>query len=102
YDFPTAWARFENNPANPLIITLRKEHFPYLVQSSKTLTIDGMTLYWKDGTGLNQNTLPPSPLNQISQSLHQIGSADVSITVPALPGSSPEVFLILTYHVDVT
>ena len=59
YDFSTEWSAFVNGTGD-LLVTLRKSHFPYLVQIAKQVKIDAMTLYTPSG---DQRTVELSALN---------------------------------------
>lgn len=96
YDFPDAWASFLNHRHDSFSFTLRKDHFPYLVQGSKSLVIDSMMLWWKDGTDIGKK-----PVGEAFQ-LPPSDSVEVTFSMPSLPVSLPEVFLIIHYHVDMS
>src|SRR5258708_5377960 len=91
YDFPTEWFAFVSG-TGAFAFTLRKEHFPYMVQSAQ-LTIDRVLLYAQHGNALAQTTLVvPANLSEDLNGPH--GTSD--LTFPADPGA--QVFLIIQYH----
>ncbi len=98
YDFPTEWFAFVSGTGD-FAITLRKNFFPYIVQSGP-LTIDEMVLYAQDGDKVVQRTLVvPSTL---SSDLNSANGAS-NLTIPADPtvlthNLEAQVFLILQYH----
>jgi hypothetical protein len=99
YDFPSEWSAFLNGNGG-YTLTLRKDHFPYIVQSAKILTIDGLVLYGQNGSTVTQQT-QAVPSN-LSSSLSGPSGASV-VTFPTDPkvltrSPTAEVFLIVQYH----
>jgi hypothetical protein len=99
YDFPTEWSAFVNG-TGAFAFTLRKEYFPYFVQSQKTFTIDGLVLYGQNGTKINQAT--QAVPDNLSGDLNGPTGASV-LAFPADPtiltrNQAAQVFLILQYH----
>jgi hypothetical protein len=113
YDFPTQWAAFVNGGGN-FTVTMDRQFFPYSVQGSRHLTIDGLTLY-----AAHQGPAggpPPSPptLDSVTPAIDPAAlsalSAGLSSTAGtaelSLPGDSTvltqdltrQVFLVLNYH----
>src|SRR5262249_29482481 len=52
YDFATEWAAFQNT--NTFTFSLRKDYFPYMVQGSSTLAVQGADLYAPGSTKLTK------------------------------------------------
>jgi hypothetical protein len=100
YDFPTEWSAFVNGTGN-FSVTLEKQYFPYVVQSARKLTIDGLTLYAANGSKLAQVT-PNVDLGALSSGLAAAaGTAAISLppdSMVLLRQQSQQVFLVLQYH----
>jgi hypothetical protein len=105
YDFPTEWAAFVNaiastsgSDAPAFKMTLRMDHFPYLVQSAQALTIDNMVLYAPSGGQIVQTTqaLPMSPTLPSTSSTLDLEIPTDSTVLTGDPEA--QVFLVLQYH----
>ncbi len=99
YDFPGEWSAFVNGNG-AYTFTLRKDYFPYMVQSAETLTIDGLVLYGQNGTNVVQAS-QAMPGNLLGD-LNGPGGASV-LSFPADPSvltrtQTAQVFLIVPYH----
>ena len=79
YDFPTEWSAFVNGSGN-FTVTLDKQFFPYSVQGTTNLTIDGLTLY-------TETTASPSTPPALS-SVAPLGQAALSALSADLAGST--------------
>jgi hypothetical protein len=103
FDFPTEWSAFVNTKGD-FVATLRKEHFPYLAQSAKSLTIHGLTLYTAgSGHDLEQQTVTTVDPKALSDGINKAGTA--TLTLPSdqtvlTPDASKQVFLLLQYRCD--
>jgi hypothetical protein len=100
YDFPTEWSAFVNGlPAFQVV--LKKEYFPYAVQSARRITIDAVTTY-AGNNGKVASVLQQSvDLGNLSSGLSQTDSAMISLPSDSqvmLPALSRQVFLVLDYH----
>jgi hypothetical protein len=100
HDFPTEWSAFVNGTSD-FTAMLRKDHFPYMVQSAKTLNIDTLTLYSESGGRPNPVT-PNVGLDALSTGLSGTsGAATLTLLrsdLAALTGDpSREVFLVLQF-----
>lgn len=99
YDFPTAWAAFVNGN-DDFMLHLRKEDFPYMVQS-ETLAIDGLDLYASKNGELAKRTVN-SDLGALDGALNGQNAA-VDLSIPAdsdvlTRSSSVQVFLTVRYR----
>jgi hypothetical protein len=98
YDFPTEWSAFVHGNGG-YSFTLRREHFPYLAQRAKALTIDGLVLYGQSGTKLAQ--APQAVPASLSADLGGAGASVVTFpadTVVLKHDATAQVFLIVQYH----
>ncbi|HEX5268921.1 MAG TPA: hypothetical protein VFW33_00475, partial [Gemmataceae bacterium] len=98
HDFPTEWSAFVNGNGD-YSFTLRREHFPYLAQSAKALSIDGLVLYAPSGAKLAQATRAV-PAN-LPADLSGAGSSVVTLAADAAVltrNPAAQVFLIVRYH----
>jgi len=99
HDFPTEWSAFVNGA--DFTVTLRQDHFPYMVQSAKQVTVDALTLYAAaDGkvvTVTPQNVGPALPVTFSGAGWTTKLSLPIDGTVMK-PDPSQVVFLILRYH----
>jgi hypothetical protein len=100
YDFPTEWSAFINGTGNFSVI-LEKQYFPYMVQSARKLTIDGLTLYAANAGKIAQVT-PNVDLGALSSSL-TAAAGTATINLPSdsavmIRQQTQQVFLVLQYH----
>ena len=100
YDFPTEWSAFVNGTGN-FTVTLAKQFFPYAVQSARTLTVDGLTLY-AESAGAVSSVSPPADLAGLSAGLTgSTGQALIDLPADSAVMTrvlSQQVFLVLQYH----
>jgi hypothetical protein len=99
HDFPSEWSAFANG-AGDFTVRLRKDYFPYLVQSA-TLTVDALELYAPGGSKLVRQTVAPSSL--VGDLNGPNRAADLSIPADAsvlVRSPATQVFLLLRYHPD--
>ncbi|PHN01147.1 Tc toxin subunit A-related protein [Flavilitoribacter nigricans] len=93
HDFPNEWHRFVNaDPTEDLKLTIRKEHFPYLVQGSQftfqneennTVTIRLISI---DETGELSSNKYPDPVTFNYASFNNGGSAEMKFEKSLLTG----------------
>jgi Tc toxin complex TcA C-terminal TcB-binding domain len=100
YDFPTEWSAFINSTGS-FVVTLEKQYFPYMVQSAKKVTIDGLTLYAANA-GKVESVTPTVDLGALSTSLSN-ATGTASLILPSDStvmtwNLSQQVFLVLQYH----
>jgi len=99
YDFPTEWSAFVNGMGN-FAATLRKDYFPYMVQSAKTVSIDKLTLY-AESIGNVTPVTPDVDLVALSNDVTTNRSANLSLpsdqTVLTTNDPKRQVFLVLQY-----
>jgi hypothetical protein len=100
YDFPTEWSTFINSTTADFSATLRKDHFPYLVQSAK-LTIHALTLYIASD-GQPAPVTPKVDPQALSDDLNKTGAAKLILPrddrVMKGDDASQQVFILLQYH----
>jgi hypothetical protein len=100
YDFPTEWSAFCAGNED-FAMTLQKNNFPYAVQFTRTLTIDGLRLYANAG-GKIASVTPAIDLAAVSAALSGAeGSAPLSLQPDnAVLTRTPtqQVFAVLSYH----
>lgn len=97
HDFPTEWAAFvAGKAANPFNAKLRKDHFPYLVQS-ETLSNIALEFYHASGGKFyelkDDNGIIADDLNGPN------GYHDLSIPPDVLKPQATEVFLVVRYSI---
>jgi len=97
YDFPTEWAAFTSGTQN-LVIDLKRDFFPYLVQGRDIAVAPTLELY--AGTVTLAQTSVPTPAT-MSDALNSAGVATLSLPPDAsvLRRDATEVFLVLRYSV---
>ncbi|MFL6290584.1 MAG: toxin [Thermoanaerobaculia bacterium] len=95
HDFATEWAAFANGTGD-FKMRLRKDHFPYLVQS-ETLTIEALELY---GSKTSANVTVPVPAGLAGGLNGTDRAADLSLPADAaiLKRDAAQVFLIVRYR----
>ncbi len=97
HDFPTEWHQFLNS-AKKIKVTIKKEHFPYLVQY-KTLNIN--TIELKSISDLNKTTsLPKDDLVDINKKIeNNTKKAELSFDADDVlkPEEDANVFLLIGY-----
>ena len=101
YDYPSEWSAFVNG-AGDFAAAVTRQMFPYAVQSARTLTIDGLTLYADGGSGAVVSVTPAADLAALSAGLSGAGG-QAALALPADPAvltrdTSRQVFLVLHYH----
>ena len=100
YDFPTEWSAFCAGSGD-FAITLQKSDFPYVVQSARRLTIDGLRLYTNVG-GKIATVTPTVDLAGLSAALSGAeNSAKLSLEPDNLVLTrtpAQQVFAVLNYH----
>ena len=102
FDFPTEWAGFVGG-TDDFQATLKRMHFPYVVQPARKLTIDALTLYGADGeTVASTSPLSPSALSALSAGLSGSTGEDV-LSFPEdgsvlTRDATRQVYLIAQYH----
>ena len=69
YDFPNEWANFVNGTGD-FTVTLTKDYFPYMAQSSKSITVSALTLYTDDGNEKVKSSSPTIDLGTLSKNLN--------------------------------
>ena len=99
YDFSTEWAAFVANNTADLKITLRNNHFPYLVQNAKQVNFDVLTLYTPNG---DQKTYDPNVPGILTGGIGS-GAGTALLTLPSDPtmltwDATTQVFLLIQYH----
>jgi hypothetical protein len=103
YDFPTEWSAYVNGaPNSSFVATLKKDYFPYMVQSAKSLSIDKLTLYAESKGSVTPQTPQNVDLGALSDGLNgATGAASLTLpsdgTVLATTDSKRQVFLVLQY-----
>jgi hypothetical protein len=103
YDFPTEWAAFVNGTGD-FSMTLKKEYFPYAVQSATTVTIDGLTLYAASAKGeiVSVSPMTRADLGALSTSISSTtGTASLNLPSDSIimtRNLTQQVFLVLQYH----
>jgi hypothetical protein len=98
HDFPTEWSAFVNGSGD-LSVQLRKDHFPYMVQSER-VAIDALELYAQDAT---TKVAVTADLTNVANDLN--GSdhvSELSITGDdrVLKRDTEQVFLIVRYRLE--
>jgi hypothetical protein len=106
YDFPTEWSAFVNGTGD-FTVTLDKQFFPYVVQASSGLTIDGLTLYAARAASASASpglasVTPTVDLVALSSGLAgTTGQAQLSLPADdtvLVRDLTQQVFLVLQYH----
>ncbi len=104
HDFPTEWSAFVNGTGD-LEVQLRKDHFPYMVDS-EDLAIDALELYAQDGAQLVKRTVTAdlADLANLAASLNGDNRAS-SLSIPPdtevlKRTADGQVFLIVRYRLD--
>jgi Tc toxin complex TcA C-terminal TcB-binding domain len=100
YDFPTEWSAFINGTGT-FQATLETAFFLYMVQGSRKLPIDGLTLYAASGDKVVSVT-PQVDLGTVTSNL-ALPAARAAIGLPADPNvlirnQQQQVFMMLQYH----
>jgi Tc toxin complex TcA C-terminal TcB-binding domain len=101
YEFPSEWAAFAASTTANFTATLRKDYFPYMVQSARTLSVDKLTLYAESGGNVTPLTPQNLDLAVISAGLSGTSGA-ATLTLPSdssILTRDPlrQVFLVLQY-----
>jgi Tc toxin complex TcA C-terminal TcB-binding domain len=97
-DFPTEWAAFAGSAAEPANFNfrLRKEYFPYAVQTKK-ITVNSLLLYGYDTKGPRPDNPQPA-VPDMSNLNKDVGYVDVSLQEdPVLVKTAEQVFLVFQY-----
>ena len=103
YDFPTEWSAFVNGTGD-FTVTLDRQFFPYSVQASSGLTIDGLTLYAASASAppALASVTPAADLAALSTGLAgSTGQAQLSLPADGtvlVRDLTQQVFLVLQYH----
>lgn len=101
-DFPSEWAKFIKGKV--FSATLKKEHFPYIVQSTK-VTIKSVTIYYTSNGNQLEAVTPftDKDITTITNSLESTGEALMTWKSEAVKISLPEnnVFLVIQYNFKV-
>jgi hypothetical protein len=100
YEFPTEWAAFVDGTGN-FTATLRKDYFPYMVQSARTVSIDKLTLYAESGGSVTALIPQNVDLRALSDGLNG-ASGTATLTLPRddtvlTHDALGQVFLMLQY-----
>ncbi len=100
HECPTEWSAFVNG-SGPFAMRLRKDHFPYMVQS-ETLAIDALELRAQDDNQLTDPRKVDVPAD-LADDLNDAGAADLNI--PADNSvlkrvAAAHVFLIVRYRLE--
>jgi hypothetical protein len=102
HDFPTEWSAFANGTGN-FAVQLRKDYFPYMVQS-ETLAIDALELYAQDARTKVPVTTDKKILTNLANDLNGPDHAfDLSIppdTDVLRRTAAAQVFLIVRYRLN--
>ena len=99
HDFPTEWSAFTNGSTD-FALRLRKDYFPYLVQS-KTLAIDALELYAASNNKLTRRSVDV-PVNLADDLNGANGYSDLLLAPDAsvLKREAAVVFLIVRYSLQ--
>ena len=96
HDFPTEWSSFVNGTGD-FAVRLRKDHFPYMVQS-ETLVIDGLEVYAVAGSKITKRSLDvPADLADDLNGANGYSDFAISPDASVLTREATEVFLIIRY-----
>jgi hypothetical protein len=103
YEFPTEWATFVDGAGN-FTAMLRKDYFPYVVQSARTLSIHKLMLYAESGGNVAALTPQNIDLQALSNGLN-VASGAASLSLPSdetilTRDALRQVFLVLQYSFD--
>jgi hypothetical protein len=100
YEFPAEWATFVDDTGD-FTATLRKDYFPYMAQSAKTVSIDNLTLYAESDGSVAALTPQNIDLQALSDGINGTnGAANLSLpSDPTILTRDPlrQVFLVLQY-----
>jgi hypothetical protein len=100
FDFPTEWSAFCAGNGD-FTVTLRKNNFPYAVQTARTLTVDGLRLYANVG-GKIASVTPAIDLAAVSAALSGAGGSAALIlqadNTVLTRTPTQQVFAVLSYH----
>jgi len=77
HDFPAEWHRFVNSDSVPLVLTIKREHFPYFTQG-KRITITSVELAAIKDQQLRQSTLDVDE-QTLTDGLQNNGSFELSL-----------------------
>lgn len=100
FDFPNAWYSFATGTGE-CAIELRRDLFPYVAQSAKRITIDGLALY-ASVAGNIASASPAVDIGSVSANLNST-SATAALALPSdaaimTRDANRQVFLVLQYH----
>jgi hypothetical protein len=98
HDFPTEWSAFVNGA--DFAVTLRQDHFPYMVQSAKQVTVGTLTLY-AAADGKVVSVIPNVGLTLPATFSSAGWTTKLSLPIDGTVmkrDSSQLVFLVLRYH----
>jgi hypothetical protein len=100
YEFPTEWAIFVDGTGD-FTAMLRKDYFPYMAQSAKTVSIDKLTLYAESGGNIAALTLQNVDLQALSDGINGTsGESNISLPSDATVLTRDplrQIFLLLQY-----
>ena len=101
YEFPSEWAAFAASTTANFTATLRKDYFPYMVQSGGAVSVDKLTLYAESGGNIAALTPQNLDLAAISAGLNGTsGAATLNLPSDAsilTRDALRQVFLVLQY-----
>jgi hypothetical protein len=99
HDFPSEWHRFVTGDAvSPFAATIKKEFFPYFVQS-RDINITGIEMYALTDDGLAATTPGQLDLSALSDELHDEKAFDLTLAEDAVlkRDKDARVFLVIKY-----
>ncbi|MEB3281216.1 MAG: hypothetical protein VKK42_20060 [Lyngbya sp.] len=97
-DFPSEWHRFIHSDESDFQATVKKEYFPYLVQS-QDISLNKIELYAIQGREIRPDTPEGINLENLTTNLKDIGQFELSLSRNQVALDGKPVFVLLRYSI---